>query len=154
MKIKELDKREITDSNKSLVVAFSQFDNLLTELKKRELPEDIASTINIEIDKINEVTYSDNNLRKQLRKSQTDILRLLEKQLKLVPINHYRNTWLAVGMAAFGIPLGVAYGSIAGNMVFIGIGLSIGMALGIAVGTGLDKKAMKESRQLDIEIKP
>ena len=36
--------------------------------------------------------------------------------------------------------LGVAYGSITGNMAFIGIGLPIGMALGIAVGTGMDKK--------------
>ena len=66
MKIKELDKREITDSNKKLVVAFSQFDNLLTQLKKRELPEDIASTINIEIDKINEVADLDKKLIKQI----------------------------------------------------------------------------------------
>ena len=95
MKIKELDKREITDSNKKLVVAFSQFDNLLTQLKKRELPEDIASTINIEIDKINEVADLDKKLRKQIRSSQTSIIRLLEKQLKLVPINYYRTTWLA-----------------------------------------------------------
>lgn len=57
-------------------------------------------------------------------------------------------------MTAFGIPLGVAYGSITGNMAFIGIGLPIGMALGIAVGTGMDKKAMKEGRQLDIKVKP
>lgn len=154
MKIKELDKREITDSNKKLVVAFSQFDNLLTQLNKRELPEDIASTINIEIDKINEVADLDKKLRKQIRSSQTSIIRLLEKQLKLVPINYYRTTWLALGMTAFGIPLGVAYGSITGNMAFIGIGLPIGMALGIAVGTGMDKKAMKEGRQLDIKVKP
>ena len=154
MKIKELDKREITDSNKKLVVAFSQFDNLLTQLKKRELPEDIASTINIEIDKINEVADLDKKLRKQIRSSQTSIIRLLEKQLKLVPINYYRTTWLALGMTAFVIPLGVAYGSITGNMAFIGIGLPIGMALGIAVGTGMDKKAMKEGRQLDIKVKP
>lgn len=154
MKIKELDKREITDSNKKLVVAFSQFDNLLTQLKKRELPEDIASTINIEIDKINEVADLDKKLRKQIRSSQTSIIRLLEKQLKLVPINYYCTTWLVLGMTAFGIPLGVAYGSITGNMAFIGIGLPIGMALGIAVGTGMDKKAMKEGRQLDIKVKP
>ncbi len=153
MKIKELDKREITDSNKKLVVAFSQFDNLLTQLKKRELPEDIASTINIEIDKINEVADLDKKLRKQIRSSQTSIIKLIEKQLKLVTRNYYRNTWMVLGMAAFGIPLGAAYGSITGNMAFISIGLPIGMVLGMAIGAGMDKKALKEGRQLDIEIK-
>ena len=153
MKIKELDKREITDSNKRLVVAFSQFDNLLTELKKRELPEDIASTINIEIDKINDVTDLDKKLRKQIRSSQTSIIRLLEKQLKLVTRSYYRSTWMVLGMAAFGIPLGAAYGSVTGNMAFISIGLPIGMVLGMAIGVGMDKKALNEGRQLDIEIK-
>ena len=120
MKIKELDKREITDSNKGLITAFSQFDNLLTELKKMELPEDIAFTINIEIEKINGVTDSDKMLRKQIRSSQTSIIKLIEKQLKLVTRNYYRNTW---------------------------------MVLGMAIGAGMDKKALKEGRQLDIEIK-
>ena len=88
-----------------------------------------------------------------LRKSQIDILRLLKEKLKLAPINYYRNIWLALGMTAYGIPLGVAYGSITGNMAFLAIGLPIGMVLGIAIGVGMDKKALKEGRQLDIEIK-
>ena len=112
------------------------------------------ASVSIEIEKINEVSDLDKKLIKQIRSSQTSIIRLLEKQLKLVPINYYRTTWLALGMTAFVIPLGVAYGSITGNMAFIGIGLPIGMALGIAVGTGMDKKAMKEGRQLDIKVKP
>lgn len=53
-------------------------------------------------------------------------------------------------MSAFGIPLGVAYVSIIGNMAFLSIGLPIGMVLGMAVGAGMDKKALKEGRQLDI----
>lgn len=153
MRIKELNKRKIAVSNKRLIDAFNQFDNLLTELRKRELPEDIASTINMEIDKINDVTDSDKKLRKQIRSSQTSIIRLLDKKLKLVPINYYRGAWMAIGMAAFGIPLGAAYGSITGNMAFLGAGLPIGMVLGMAVGAGMDKKALKEDRQLDIEIK-
>ena len=67
--------------------------------------------------------------------------------------NHYRNTWLALGMAAFGIPLGVAFGMSLRNLAFLGIGLSIGLAIGIAVGTGMDKKAFEEGRQMDLEIK-
>lgn len=153
MDVKELNKRDITDGKKRLFNVFDQFDRLLGELRKRNVPEDIVSIINKEIEIINGVTDSEKKLRKQIRNSQTKILRLLEKQLKLVSVNYYRNTWLVVGMAAFGIPLGAAYGSITGNMAFIGIGLPIGMALGMAVGAGMDKKALKEGRQLDIEIK-
>lgn len=153
MDVKELNKRDLTDSNKSLFNTFDQFDRLLAELRKRNMPEDILSVINKEIEVINSVADSEKRLRKQIRNSQTKILRLLEKELKLVSVNYYRNTWLAVGMAAFGIPLGAAYGSITGNMAFIGIGLPIGMVLGMAFGAGMDKKALKEGRQLDIEIK-
>jgi hypothetical protein len=38
-------------------------------------------------------------------------------------------------------------------MAFLGIGLPIGMAVGSALGSGMDKKALAEGRQLDIEIK-
>ena len=70
-----------------------------------------------------------------------------------MPKKHYRNTWLAVGMAAFGIPLGLAFGATLGNMAFLGIGLPIGMVFGMSVGTNMDKKAFEEGRQLDLEIK-
>ena len=153
MEIKELNNKVISDSNKKLIAAFDQFDRLLSELRKRKLPEDIVATINRNIEKVNGVMESERKLRKQIRKSQTDIVRLLEKQLKLVPINYYRNTWLALGMAAFGVPLGVAFGSIIGNMAFIGFGIPVGMMIGMALGARMDKKAVEEERQLDIELK-
>ena len=78
---------------------------------------------------------------------------MIEKELKLVTKNHYRNTWLALGMAAFGIPLGVAFGTSLGNIAFIGIGLPNGLAVGIAVGTGMDKKVFEEGKLMDLEIK-
>ena len=77
----------------------------------------------------------------------------MEKEHKMVTKNHYRNTWLAQGMAAFGIPLGVAFGTSLGNMAYLGIGLPIGMAIGSAVGKRMDKKALEEGRQLDLELK-
>ena len=153
MEIKELKKRPSMDQNKKLISAYAQFDQLLTELKKKELPEEIVKSINNGIDQINSVSESENELRKQIRKTQSGILKLIEKELKLVTKNHYRNTWLALGMAAFGIPLGVAFGTSSGNMGLIGIGLPIGMVIGMAVGSDLDKKAVKSGRQLDVEIK-
>ena len=56
-------------------------------------------------------------------------------------------------MSALGLPLGLIYGLSMGNLGLIGIGLSIGMATGIVLGTKMDKKAQKEGRQLDVEVK-
>jgi hypothetical protein len=152
MEIKELKRKPNIDQNKKLITAYTQFDKLLTELKKKDLPEEIISSINNGIDQINSVSESENALRKQIRKTQSSILKLIEKELKIVPKHHYRNTWMVVGMTAFGIPLGAAFGTSSGNMGSIGIGLPIGMVIGIAVGSGLDKKAFKAGRQLDLEI--
>ena len=153
MGIKELKKRPSIDQNKKLINAYAQFENLLTALKNKELPEETVKTINNGIDVINSVTESVKELRKQIRNTQSSILKLIEKELKLVTKNHYRNTWLAVGMAAFGLPLGVAFGTSIGNMGLLGIGLPIGMVIGMAVGSGMDKKAFESGRQLDLEIK-
>ena len=153
MEIIELKRRPGFDQDKKLISSYAQFDKLLTELKKKKLPEEIVNSINNEINKINSISESDKELRKQIKKTQSSILKLIEKELKLVARNHYRNTWLAVGMAAFGIPLGVAFGKSLGNMGLLGIGLPIGMVIGMAVGSSMDKKAFEAGRQLDFEIK-
>ena len=88
-----------------------------------------------------------------LKQKRFKIIKLLEKELKIVPKNYYRNLWFIVGMSVFGLPLGVAFGISIGNLGLLGIGLPIGMVIGIAVGSGMDKKAHKEGRQLNIEIK-
>ncbi len=153
MELIELNKRVNIDQNKKLNNAYSQFGELLNELNKKELPNETISFINSGIEEINSFTESEKELRKLIRKTQSRNIKLIEKELKLVTKNHYRNTWLAIGMSVFGIPLGVAFGTSFGNMGFIGIGLPIGMAIGMAIGAGMDKKAFEEGRQLDLEIK-
>jgi len=102
MEINELKKRDGIDRNKRLTDIYVQFGKLLSELRKRDLPDEVIQSINTNIDLINPASGSDEQWRKQLRKTQSDILRLIEKELKLVPKNHYRNIWLALGIAAFG----------------------------------------------------
>jgi len=153
MELKELNKRVNIDQNKKLNNAYFQFGELLNVLNNKKLPNEIISSINIGIEGINSFTESEKELRKLIRKTQSRIIKLIEKELKLVTKNHYRNTWLALGMSVFGIPLGVAFGSSLGNMGFIGIGLPIGMVIGMTIGTGMDKKAFEEGRQLDLELK-
>jgi hypothetical protein len=152
MGINELRKRKGIGENKQLIDAYIQFEKLLTQLRKRKLPDEVVQAINTNLDLIDPDPGTEEDLRKQLRKTQSDILKLIEKELKLVPKNHYRNVWLALGIAAFGVPLGVVFGASLGNMGYLAIGIPFGLSIGLAIGTGLDKKAADEGRQLDVEI--
>ena len=153
MKIKELDKRPNIDQDKKLTAAYAYFETLIIELKKKEIPSEIINSINRDIQDLNSFSGTNNDLLKQLKKRQSGIFKLLEKELKLVPKNLYRNRWLVIGMSVFGIPFGVIFGISLGNMAFLGIGIPLGMVVGIAIGTGMDKKAFEEGKQLDIEVK-
>ena len=151
MIIEKLEIKNAIDQDKKLAKAVLKMQNLIEALNKKETPEEVASLINKDIRLLNAFSGTDKEVRKLLRKTQSKILKLLEKELKWVPKNHYRNTWLALGMAAFGIPLGAAF-SAAGNSAGIGIGIPIGMVIGMAIGSQMDKKAKKEGKQLDIEF--
>ena len=153
MKINELNQKPDIEKNVKLKETYVQFEILLIELRKRDLPQGLVMSINKDIDEINSTSISGDNISKRVKKKQTRIIKLLEKEVKLVPKNYYRNLWLGIGMAAFGIPIGVAFGASLGNMAFLGIGLPLGLAIGIAVGSGMDKKAFEEGRQLDVIIK-
>lgn len=153
MEIKELIERPEIEQNSKLNTAYSQLKNLLSELRKNEMPIEILNSINQEIDKLNGFSGSDNELLKQVRNSQSLILPLVKKELGLVPKGHFQTMWMAMGMATFGIPFGVVFGLTLGNMAFFAIGIPIGMSIGLAIGAGMDKKAQEEGRHLDIEIK-
>lgn len=153
MEIIELNQKPGIDTNVKLKEAYVQFESLLFELRKKDLPEGLVRSINQDIEALNSTSISGEAMRKIIKKTQTKMIKLLEKELKLVPKNYYRNLWLALGMTAFGLPIGVAFGTILGNMAFLGIGLPMGLALGLAIGSGMDNKAFKEGRQLDVEIK-
>ncbi|SDD76608.1 hypothetical protein SAMN04488104_10576 [Algoriphagus faecimaris] len=152
MELSELKRKEGIVQNEKLESAYAQLDKLLNELKKKELSEETEISINQKIDQINTFSESEKDLKKMIAKTQSSILNLLEKEHKIVAKNHYRNIWMSVGMAAFGIPLGVVFGTSLGNMAFLSIGLPIGMVIGMVVGSGMDKKASEEGRQIDLEI--
>ncbi len=153
MDIIRLKQRPALNVNNKLYTKYTQLGKLLDELRKHELSENTVQAINREVEVLNATSDTDRNLKKLVNKKQQKIVKLLESKQKIVTKNHYRNTWLAIGMSAFGIPLGVAFGASLDNMAFLGVGLPIGMAMGIAVGTSMDKKAQAEGRQLDIELK-
>ena len=150
MMIIELKQRNEIE-NKRFSKAYTLFGKLLEQLRKKQLPDHIVHYINADIETLNAIKDADKELKKQLIRKQNKLLELLEKELKLVTKNSYRNKWMVLGMT-FGIPFGAIFGTALGNMAFLGIGLPIGMAIGLAIGGEMDKKAAKEGRQLDIEI--
>ena len=140
-------------NNIKLSRIYLQFTELLNELKKKELSENIITIINDSIKHINSSTLKETQLRKLIKQNQTSILKQTEKELKIVPRNYYRNLWMLFGFTAFGLPIGIIFGAIIGNIGLLAIGLPIGMAIGAAFGLGMDKKAYREGRQLNLEIK-
>lgn len=86
----------------------------------------------------------------QVTRYYTKLISFLQKNYGYVTQKYYQNQWLAIGMAAFGMPFGVMFGFALDNMAFLGIGLPIGMSIGIAIGTQKDKQAQAEGKQLNI----
>lgn len=60
---------------------------------------------------------------------------------------------MVLGMSTFGVPMGIGFGLIMKNMGLLGIGLPIGMGVGMGVGNYLDKKALDQGRQLNVDLK-
>ena len=153
MNIIELKERQDLSADTKTNRIYIQFGEFLNQLRKKNLPQNIIESVNQDIEEINASSSTGDDFRKLVKQKQTKIIKLLEKELKVVPKNYYRNMWLALGMSVFGLPLGVAFGVSIGNIGLLGVGLPIGMAIGSAIGSGMDKKALEEGRQLNIEIK-
>ncbi len=168
MKIKELRTKSDIDKNKRLVNLYNQFGELLTQLKEKELSDELIMLVNNEIDKINTLLDSEEKLQEQVRNSQIVILQTIKKKLKLVPKNHYRMMWTSIGLVGLGIPLLLLFIILInmgflkditflrvslGDIILSGIPLSVGLRVGRQIGSIKDKKAFKEGRQLEFKIK-
>ncbi len=149
MEIKELKHIENLQPSNRLTFTYHQFQQLLSELQKRELTHEVIAFINAKIDKINAVTTSDKAIRKQMMKSQVKVLRFMEQKQKLVVQNYYIKQWIALGFGVFGFPLGMAALYLFGNWV---MGMFLGVTIGMLVGYGLDRKAKKEGRQINMTV--
>ena len=147
-----LERPDLTPGKRTLEKV-QNFRELLHALEERDMPKAVAEALNLKIDALNQMKGTEKEYRKAVVNTEYKILKFLEKEHKIVPKNHYQKTWLALGMAVFGVPIGVAMGTALGNMGFMGVGIGMGLAIGIAVGAGMDKKARDEGRQLDFEAR-
>lgn len=99
MNILVLKNREDILNDDKLNRIYLQFSELLNELKKKELNQDICQLINESVDTLNLSTLNGSQLTKLLKQKQTAILKQVEKEHKIVPKNYYRNLWMALGMS-------------------------------------------------------
>lgn len=150
LEIRKVTCRRGIEGNRSLIGVHDQLNWLLSELRRRKLPDEVVALINENLSVIEEA--SDAALQKTIKKVQADILKLLEKELKLVPRNYYKNTWMPLGLCFFGVPIGILLGAVFGNMAMVGVGLPFGLLLGVAVGMAMDTKANDQNLQLDFEV--
>lgn len=148
-----LESISIHSENEKISKLLNELNPLIAELNERNLSEDLYAKIESELQSIRKISAdNEKGLKSSLKKARGRILKLLEKEVKLVPKGYYQNLYIAIGMTAFGMPLGVAFGVALNNMAFLGIGLPIGLAIGLAIGKEKDKKAEAEGRQLNTEI--
>ncbi|MDN3677907.1 hypothetical protein QWY90_11360 [Flavobacterium paronense] len=153
MNIIELKKLQVISIDIKLKEYYSQFEELLKELEKKNLPQNTLALINNNIELINSSELTGIQLRKLIKQQQTAILKYVEKTHKIVPKSYYQTLWLLLGITAFGLPIGTIIGLSLHNMGLLGLGLPIGMGIGILIGFKMDKKALNEGRQLNLTLK-
>lgn len=137
------------EQSKKLAKALNRIRALIQELNSRKLPEYIVNQINEYVDSIDSYEGSPKKLARFINQLTAKMLELLKKELNIVPKNYYQNLWMAIGIGAFGVPIGIIWFAILDNPAFISIGLPLGLPIGIAIGAMIDKKAAKEGRQLE-----
>lgn len=150
MELLTLEKKTFKDSKNQK--CYDRLVQLNDILKTKDLSDQTISELNKEYQVIlNGSNNTPKEFKKTLQKKTYTIFKTIEKNHKLVPKNYYRNQWLALGMAMFGVPFGMVFGMALGNLAFLGIGIPIGMLFGIAIGDSKDKEAFKKGFQIDIE---
>lgn len=130
----------------------TQLIGLISALNKKELNDETWTQLNSTIEAFNNHTTTEKNYAKLAARTRVKILSIAEKKMKLIPKNTMMTRWMAIGMSAFGVPFGIIYGLSMDNMAFLGIGIAMGMSIGVGIGIAMDKKALKENRQLDTEL--
>ncbi|MFW5656566.1 MAG: hypothetical protein ACOCXS_00585 [Bacteroidota bacterium] len=149
--IKQLEPKISVEEHKRLKLPYERLNTLLNELKNRDLSYDVSGTINDKVAEINAFGGTPKALSKLLTESHYNIITLVKNEEGLFPKNYFQNSWLALGLSVFGLPIGVVWMAIYDNAAFIGLGLPIGLVIGMFIGMQKDKKVKKENKQLNIE---
>lgn len=148
--IKQPKQPDNIDQQSKLVKSFHKIQVLVDELNKKEIPEVIQDQINQKIEKISAFSGSDVQLSKLISGTYREILKLVRKELGIVPRHFYQNLWMALGLSVFGVPLGFVYAAATDNPGLFSVGIAMGLPIGLAIGMQMDKKKEREGKQIQI----
>ena len=152
MELEGLKTRTFSEKKSAINKEYTLLEQLVQELQYRELPPEVVVEINAEIARLNAVLDQHSKLFYYVKLVRKKVLKTVYKDLEIVPKNYYRNLWLALGMFVFGLPLGIIFSTFLDNISAFSMGLPIGLAIGIAIGASMDKRALENNKQLDLEI--
>lgn len=138
---------KISNSKIAKTDAFQKFTKLLHALEKFKVSDNTNEKVNTRILFLNQL---ENPKKSDYQKAHEHVKHTVAKNDKLYTENYHQHNWLAIGMGAFGLPIGLAFSAASGNYGFVGLGLPIGLSIGIALGTHLDKKAAKAGKQIKL----
>lgn len=82
---------------------YFKFNELIDELNSKEFPVNTINSINLYIEELNSASPNMKGVRGHLLKKQTKILRLIEKEHRIVAKNYYRNLLMILGVSSFGM---------------------------------------------------
>ena len=145
MELPELEVKEKNQLKKKEQKALEQFNELISALNDKELDEEMIEHIKGNMSNVrSELTFN------TIKKEESKILDYVKREKGYVAQNHYMTLWIALGMSAIGVPIGVAIGLALDQLGFMGIGIGGGLAIGVAIGSAKDKKAKEQGKQLPI----
>lgn len=131
------------------IQAAEKLNRLIEAANQHEIPVELVDDFEQKLSALENETHNPEIKASSISKLTQYMMDSLRTRAGLVTKDYYRNFWMSVGMAVFGIPFGVAFSSVLKNYAFIGIGLPIGLSIGIAIGTSKDKQVISEGRQLN-----
>lgn len=151
MKISDLNPRELEYMpNDKLAEAYQRLHKLLDIARDKNLSDLSTQKINIKIDELNNSNKINGALLSLVKLTESEIIEIIEHDSKIVPKGHYSKRWIAIGMTAIGLPLGISISMWLGNIALLAVGMPIGLGIGVLIGKSLDHKAAEEGRQYSL----
>ena len=133
-----------------LVLAYQRLQKLLEIAEQKPLSESSIQKLNAKIEELNTSNKINGALLSLVQLTESEIIEIIEQDSKMVPKGYYSKRWIAIGMSAIGVPLGLIVGLLMDNIALLAVGIPLGLGIGSLIGKSLDSKAAEEGRQYSL----
>ncbi|MEL6804098.1 MAG: hypothetical protein AAFO91_09985, partial [Bacteroidota bacterium] len=136
--LQTLQRPAFIENDKGFNKQFTRLETILEDLNSRSIASTTSDSINAQIEEINQHTGNKASYKKAFGSGSREITTLLQKAEGLTPKAYYQTLWMSLGMAAFGLPIGLLIALSVDNWGLLAIGLPIGSAVGVILGMSFD----------------